>query len=570
MSNQLLTKLELRNFRCFRKHAKFPFSQGTYLIGPNNAGKSVVIDAIRFFFDNNLYKDEGFLNKTEFLSKGSGYNRSEITLDFNVKALSTKVLKRRLEQEYGKTISISKIITFTPIAKAISFIYKINGKEYPPLGLPDDINKLIKSIRISYLHPQEGRNLYKEAQEKLKNRLLANWGRHSTITKSLKKLQEDWDALCKKAKTYLSGSLTQSIQEMWPGSLANIELPSKILDIIAIADISFQGNKSFPEIQLTSQGTGAQSTILYLIHFLLDSDRSLHLGEYNPIWLLEEPESFLHADLMVKLAKELSSKEWLNNIQMIVSTHSPIMLATSRIGGTKIRWSLLRSHALQMSRTSNNWLENEINDIGDMMGDVNFSAYFLAATNKTLVFIEDSKSITIDRFKEAGIDVAQGLGGTGNIQKYLDVFTSNNTILNRACYFILDCDRGLSSFSRFLTKIVRRKEGFKKYQIRKNVFIILLPDGFSSEDLFNEFDNYLDECIDKIWNTSTWTIKPSIPSYLSNAASAARGKVISNPIDAKTLIRNNNDIKDSFWKIVDTEKLKMSKHYIAALKHLLS
>ncbi|MFA6419157.1 MAG: AAA family ATPase, partial [Candidatus Margulisiibacteriota bacterium] len=435
---------------------------------------------------------------------------------------------------------------------------------------PADIQRLLKSIKISYLHPQEGRSLFREAQEKLKNRLLANWGRHSTITTSLKKLQTDWEALRKIAKTYLSTSLTSSIQKMWPGSQASIELPSKILDIIAISDISFQGQKTLPEIQLTLQGTGAQSTILYLIHFLLDSDRSLHLGEYNPIWLLEEPESFLHADLIIKLAKELSSKEWLDNIQMIISTHSPILLATSRAGGSKIRWNLIKNHALQTNKTAINWSEKEINDIGHMMGDINFYAYFLAAANKKPIFIEDKKPLTIIKFKEAGIDIAQGLGGTGEIAKYLEVYGSYHSLLKTAAYFILDCDLGKKDLSRFLTQQIEECFGYVKYKVSDNVFAITLPENFSSEDLFDEFDNHLEECIDKIWNTTSWGIKEDIPSYLSGVVSAVRNKSFSNKNEAKQFIKNKEDIKSSFWRKVERDHLKISKQKVKPLKRLLS
>jgi hypothetical protein len=82
----------------------------------------------------------------------------------------------------------------------------------------------------------------------------------------------------REANRYLSQSLTESLQSFWPECEVAINLPKNIKEIIAISDINLQGYKNAPEVELTAHGTGAQSTVLYLAAYLLDSDKTLNRG----------------------------------------------------------------------------------------------------------------------------------------------------------------------------------------------------------------------------------------------------------------------------------------------------
>lgn len=48
------------------------FRREITLLAQNNAGKSAVLAGLRFFFDDNIFQDESFLNNTEFLRKQEG------------------------------------------------------------------------------------------------------------------------------------------------------------------------------------------------------------------------------------------------------------------------------------------------------------------------------------------------------------------------------------------------------------------------------------------------------------------------------------------------------------------
>lgn len=569
----LLKKLTITNFRGFRDKAVFYLENSSYLVGPNNSGKTSVLNAIRFFFDDTFRVDENFINKTAFLSKGKKTNQAEVTIEFDLESLTVKSLKNSLIKEYkNNLLSVSRIVVVATETKIVSEFYRVNSQETKQL--PEDVLRLIRSVHLTYLHPQEGRELFQNAQEKLRQRLLANWGRNSNITTSLKDLQNSWNDLREKTNKYLSGALTENLQSMWPGSSASINLLKNIKDIIGISDISFLGYEGAPEIDLTLQGTGAQSTILFLTHFLLDSDRSLHRGEYHPLWLIEEPESFLHADLLANLAKQLNSEKWLDNIQMVVSTHSPMLLAGTSLAKEKINWTVLDRYVKKYNKLPDNYSEKEIEELGSLMGDPNFYAYFTVFQNKKLIFIEDERKDIKDAFISAGIQISDGPSGISWVKKYLDVLKATPEILQSEAYFIVDADKGkreINSHIEAMTQ-VEEKLGFRKFQYDKSkIFLILLPDNRAVEFLFDEYETHIEECIDKIWNKD-FSIKKNIPSNLSQVGTKARQQstLIKTNTDAINLIKNAQDVKNLFWIKVSSNGYKMSSNNQNVLKKLLS
>lgn len=574
----LINSVTIKNFKAIRNKQKINLLQGSYIIGGNNSGKTTALQAIEPFFSNNLPVNEGFLNKSEYLAKKEGYNRCDIEIEFNLEALISKERKRRLLGEYGKICKVSKAFIYRERTRNCVIRFSINGQtEIDEDEIAPDFKNLLDSVKVTYLHPQDGVELLRKAQEKLRNRLILNWGRRGEVTASLEKLKTDWQTLRASSDSYLSRSLSSKLQQIWPGCEVKVNLPKKIEDIIQISDVGIKGSKGMPEISLTSQGTGAQSMVLYLAHFLLDSDRSLHRGEYHPLWLLEEPESFLHADFIFQIGKQLSSKEWLDNIQMVVSTHSPIILASSRESSEQINWTLMKAHNIETNKPLKEWTENDIQSIGNQMGDSNFEVYFTYSENKKyFLFLEDSRKVTRNSLIQSGFEVTKGLNGTGEIIKYIETYPSIQPSVKKDAFFLIDNDLGKKDFTRFLKsdKIVVVKEDISKYKISDGMFILLLPEGCAHEGLFPEFDNFLKEKVDLLFeidgNTGKYRFSKKIPADLSRTHAAIRDKDL--PVDfdsAKWLIKNTKDIKDLFWKKVADENLLIENKFKDALIALI-
>lgn len=566
----LITSIEIANFRCFRHLPKLSLSKATFLIGPNNSGKTAILSALDCFFNTSAYRPE-FLNKTEFAAKGKGYNRSSITLEFNLEVVSSKKPRQRMISEYGMTLRISKSFIFKKISKTIDAKYTLkNSRDITFDQLGPDIQKLLRAVSVSYILPQEGDELLKKAQAKLKDRLLQNWGRHATISKKLNQLQKKWNDLRKTSNMYLSALLTSNLRKIWKDCNTTVDLPDKIQDIIAISKINFKYSPTTPEIPLTSQGTGTQSTILYQTHYLLDSDRTLHRGQYYPIWLLEEPESFLHADIALKLGNLLTSEDWLNSIQMIISTHSPLILTGSKREGHRISWALMdETFDVRKSKIVQEWNTAEIKEIGQMMGDVNFDIYFMAVEKEDAIYLEDSRDITAENFaKSTNIKVRKGLSGVGETKKYIEVLLNIQGLLRSKCCFLLDNDKGKKEFETYLKtgSCVKEENGFSLYKLSDYIFMILMPPNCCLEDLYAEFDGTLETCCNNLF-MADFRPANTVPGDLTRAHAEIRGKIRPrNREEAKNMIKRIQDVKDIFWNRVRIENLQIAPIHVETLK----
>lgn len=566
-----LKKVTVRNFKCFRKETSIDLEQATFLVGPNNAGKTALLAAIRCFFDTSLFSGND-LNRSEYTAKQEGYNRTEISIVFDLSFATGKDRKKRLAANYGAYLTVRKSFVYRETSGAVVVEYQIGDNNYAYFdAIEKDAQEVLGAVSISYIHPQEGEELLRKAQEKFKQRLFNNWGRHSSVSEQLKDLQGKWDELRKTANIYLSSTLTDRLKGIWPHSITKVDLPERIEDIVAVSDITFRSSATLPEITLTAQGTGAQSIILYQTHYILDSDRSLHRGFYIPIWLLEEPESFLHTDIAVKLGKLLASDEWLDSIQMVVSTHSPIILAMSRNNASKAQWATIDSYTVAEQKRVDTITDSDVINIGKMMGDPNFDAYFSASQRGPLVFIEDVRPMTKTKLEEAGVNVTKALDGTSAIKKYIDVFLSVSGIIPKNAFFLLDNDKGVKDFGSYLTqqKLKLQHDSFSLYALGNGVFVILLPQGFAVEDLFDEFEDEIEECVREIYQDDYY-LRETVPMKLTRAASAARRKgKMANLDEAKAAIRNEQDVKDRFWEKIATNNYHISTVHANALIRLM-
>lgn len=566
----ILLSVRARNFKCFRDLSEIELSQGSYVIGPNNAGKTAVLQAIACFFDTNAYSP-AFLNRTEFSRKQAGFNRSDVTLKFNLQLVTGRVRHDRMVGAHGDHLEITKSFTWREQSDSVSISYKIRRADFDYESLDDDIKHLLSSIAISYIHPQEGAELLRKAQEKFKKRLFHNWGRHSSVSDRLASVQLSWDELRHTANAYLSRTLTDRLREIWPNSDLKIDLPNRLEDIVAVSEISFRSSPNLPEISLTSHGTGAQSAILYQTHFVLDSDRSLHQGMYFPIWLLEEPESFLHADIAFQLGRLLASDEWQSNIQMVISTHSPIILAGSRHAPQTKKWILIDKHEKKLDMAVDRVTDDDIASIGRVMGDANFDAYFAGSGEGPLVLIEDSRNQTAKSFLDAGFNIAKSLNGISEVKKYLAVYLGVEEAVGDKTYFIVDGDRGLAEIKTYLDAnlIVAENIGWTKYRLGDRLYVIVLPSSFAVEDLFGEWSEVLDETIDDLLNEDL-SIKDNIPARLSRVLDPLRRTPPVDRVDAVSRIRSLQDVKDRFWQRVGELGWRIGVQHVKALKSLLA
>lgn len=557
----------------------------TYLIGANNSGKSAVLHALREFFSHTTISKEDF-NNTELRSKQAGHNKCEIEVSFNLSKVKKESQKlRELKKEYPQGLTVRKIYTYKDSTSEIEVLYEIprlDTNEEPEIPIepaavqyieiPENIRWFLSKHTISYIHPQDSDKLLVEAESKLRKRLINTFGKGASFIKKMKDLEESWRALKEDASKSLSENLTTALQTVWSDATAKVDLPEKIQDVLAISSISFRQSPAQPEILLSRQGNGVQAAVLFQAHYILDSDKTAHHGFHQPIWLVEEPETFLHADIALKLGQMLTSEEWLSNIQILATTHSPLILAASNQNKKNCSWTLIKNFTCAFEKTVENITREEISEISSEIGDTNLDIYLDTNSNIEQVIIEDSREETEKAYARSGIHITRRLNGTAEIKKLLDVTIKLNFPPRKKLTIILDQDSGINEIRKYLSNetIQTADQDFELHKIAENVYILLLPQDEAAEDLFDEYDELLGEMADKLFDDDyLHATSSAVPADLTRAHAAIRSRKAGSRQSAKRLLAKEQDIKDIFWKEVKTNKYRISPDKAETIKKLL-
>lgn len=186
----------------------------------------------------------------------------------------------------------------------------------------------------------------------------------------------------------------------------------------------------------------------------------------------------------------------------------------------------------------------------------------------TLIFLEDKREDTTEAFRGVGIPVARGLSGTGEVKQFVNVL-SDDAVLKKAC-FIVDGDKGLSDLAPYVKAEPRIMEGIRLFRYAKGIGILVLPEGMSVEDLYAEYEPFLDTVVGKLYTTS-FDLEKVIPADYTRTFGGLRGKEKPKSLsEAKKLIKKTQDVKDQFWKEISRRQLRMDKIYVDAMARLIS
>ncbi|WP_120811271.1 ATP-binding protein [Vogesella indigofera] len=219
----ILSSISLKNYKCYREVQSFSLKDATFFIGGNNAGKSVVLKAIRCFFNYDEMNVNDF-NQTELRSRKAGANSLEIELSFDVRGIRSdakfiKDLRNSTKNSQG-LLSVVKRAIYREVSDTVEFYYQarlddeFGGQSY--FDLNDSVENFLSKFSVSYLHPQEADRLLMEAQEKLKIRLLSKFGRGAARFEAIEGLQKSWNEMREEANRDLSVNLTGELRKIWP------------------------------------------------------------------------------------------------------------------------------------------------------------------------------------------------------------------------------------------------------------------------------------------------------------------------------------------------------------------
>lgn len=341
------TNLIIRNLRCL-KEVSIPLDEVTVLVGPNNAGKTSVIEALRNVLGRRWGKrGTGFTEKdirvpddktdpktcppieveVEFAERANQLWSQDIKDELfdviqpdvitGLARISLKMIvgydstKQSFETSFsfinaqGQPLSVKgRGINFTSAVFDLSPVFYLGAlrdiadqfTDRSPLW-----GRLLRAMEI----PQQLETELQKEMEALNTRLLGADERMAHIAATI-------------------GGLNSVLSSSAQGAVNIRAIPTSSLDVLAKSEVYLKRSEAEPALPLAQHGQGVQSLSII---FLFSAFVQLHLAsqfgpEATPVLALEEPEAHLHPQAARSLYRQIMRLAG----QRIIATHSPYFL----------------------------------------------------------------------------------------------------------------------------------------------------------------------------------------------------------------------------------------------------
>jgi energy-coupling factor transporter ATP-binding protein EcfA2 len=324
------------------------------IIGPNGSGKSNLLRALNLFFNGQVEADVPLdlardFHDPEKKRKVKKQIRIELDLAFGPK------LRDELRQVVTKLAGGADVVTVRRLwtlshstrEPTMELSFGVPGQTLAPVSDADRalVERLVALVRFRYIsnhiHPTE---ILRQEEENLRRALFRRLGRSpSFAADQIDKIRETAVALMEPIADELKVSAAQ---------VRNVELgtPTEWGEVLWAFGLRLQTGETTGR-EAVLHGSGVQAALAYAILHMLDQDIGSDFGwRRGAIWAVEEPESFLHADLQAQLAESFSHYSNSERLQILFTTHNTAFLGVAD-SGVAVRMPGTASAVTQEPRT---------------------------------------------------------------------------------------------------------------------------------------------------------------------------------------------------------------------------
>jgi predicted ATP-dependent endonuclease of OLD family len=312
-----LKSIRIRNFRTVEKEQRLDLDGGLTIVGPNNSGKTNLLKAIELLFTG--YNNTFGYSREKDLTFWVGRAQTSLVANFDGDPDESPEIYDCLDELHdilgtsrGDDTEFSLNLYFTNSSNPV---YRI----FPNAKKPDD---------------NSARAQYSRKQKELTQRLLSTFVLHYVPSaKGMESLYQDLiipvmkEAAAQRMHANIQvlenelDRIAENINQQFSiagldGIKASFQLPGDSLkDLISGFDLLLQDPS---ETSVFRKGMGIQSVAL-IASFMWITKEEMK-DEKNVIWLLEEPESYLHPELSESVRKMLSNLR--EQSLVVTTTHS--------------------------------------------------------------------------------------------------------------------------------------------------------------------------------------------------------------------------------------------------------
>lgn len=517
----IITNITIANYRGIIQSQSIPLNRFSSFVGKNDAGKSIVLNAIASFLDpkNNPITTTDFNDPDKPIVIECEFT-SENMKDALQAKVRTKIKKADGLDEFLDDILLDEKLVIQKIIKSPKKNFdseNISIRDYSKeevqylYGKSDDeINAIIGMFNIELPIQGKGRNSkiekikyikkycdengferhqkYIEDEFKICSLLpdvelfRADYGleadtrfKSSSVSEILEYLEKESEEGNKLAlvESEISNEMQKeanSVKEYmreYASNLKEVEIKPSISwkDAIKSVDVSFQFDGDSKPILMSHKGTGYRRLFMVArFRYLAEKNKGL-----NVIYLIEEPETFLHPSAQSDLLSAL--RELSDDNQVIITTHSPVFA-----GATNIESVILckKSNGSEYENYIANGRDAFLRGIVHELGIK--PSYNLLDTHEKIVFVEshnDTKFYdTICRqlidMPLVGVDkiLVLPFGGGEDIDSFLNIDYFDNS--GRELFLLIDSDKHQNN----LQKQETRAERFRNNKDRGSSYVL--------------------------------------------------------------------------------------------------
>ncbi len=338
-----ITKLTIENFKLFRERQEFDLSGMNFLIGENNTGKTAVIEALDYLI-NGPTKDGVYKNKNCLVGENISV---EAIIDIGNSELDAKYKSYIYEDTGRKFIKIKRSDKSETIKQKDKDVdlnekkilcWSISSETYEnPTGKDTTFNVL--EIAPIYAKHTIGDVISFDSSKVLGKLIKGSVGDFfdSELYRDFKEKYDDVfntneNSLKSKLDT-LSKNISSILKEQW--GEASLDFTFDVMDAsnhLKNGNIHINESDTGDDL-LENKGSGFQRAVMLSMLQVL-SKVSLTKTDSNIVLCIDEPELNLHPKAQEKLIQAIHKLS--ENIQVIVTTHSPYVLKHYNKGSDKV------------------------------------------------------------------------------------------------------------------------------------------------------------------------------------------------------------------------------------------
>ncbi len=332
-----LGHIEINNFRIC-KQVSLPLGSFTPLVGQNNAGKSTILEAIKFVLAPRSFTNSDASDPDEPIIICARIDGIDVQL---LDGLPDARHRAQIEPYCRDGVLWIRVTGPGKPKREVWDPAQYEGEGVPnvwreyPTGLPAAVSALMPEARHIEAMDDVQEDLGKGKAGSTIRSLLDDvmtpiLEEHAEVSAALNSIRQVLGSNAE-GRSRLLGQFDQeataALHDFFPGLSVDIDMHEvQVKEFFRAGDLNVTDSASGDRRKFSELGTGAQRALqMALVRLLADRHHRAEIAPARRVLLIDEPELFLHPQGVVRIREALRTLSE-NGYQVIFATHSPLMI----------------------------------------------------------------------------------------------------------------------------------------------------------------------------------------------------------------------------------------------------